>query len=785
MTNPSNDYSQREIRDNSEVHIDLKQIISKFTDKWKWFVVGISICLVFAYLYTRYTPPMYQVSSRLLINDEAKGGPGAAVAGLMDLSGLMGGSNSVENEIEILKSRFLVEQVVKDMDLNVVYNLKGKIGTREVYQPTFRLHVERSGDTIQYTQLELEKFTNDNVKVSSKGFEKEVRWNEVFKVNGLELKLIPNPNFIPGNGTYLVNISNIDSRVSSIMAGLSVAPVSKQVSIINLSLSYPVPRKGEDILNALINRYTQANISDKNAIADSTGKFIKERLAVISQELGDVENKVEGFKQQNRLADMSEQGKILVQNTGQLGKDLAQAETQVSVLTELENYLKDETKNKRVFPSSLIAQDLVFSGMMNQYNSLLLEREKALMGNTEESTFVQTIDNQIAGLRKGILGNIQSGKSAAILTRNRLRQQLKTAEGQITGVPEIEKNYLQLARNQQIKQELYIFLMQKAEETAISKTANMSVAKIIDPPKSGSSPISPKRNIIYFAGLLVGLIVPAGLILLLDLLNTKINTKEDVTGMTHVPIVGEISHNLTQDNLIVANQTRSAISEQFRALRTNLSFYLKNSNEKVILLTSSMSGEGKSFTAINLGNVLALAGKKVLLMEMDLRKPGLAAKLDINNETGFSNYTIREDVKIEDIIKPLAINKNMFFISSGPLPPNPAETIMSEHTAPLMEELRKQFDYIVIDAPPIGVITDAQLLAPYADVTLYLVRQNVTQKEQLRIVDDLYRSNKMKNLGIVVNDISEKYHGYGYGYGSYGQETPNGHFSKLFKKFKK
>ena len=565
------------------------------------------------------------------------------------------------------------------------------------------------------------------------------------------------------------------------MSQLSVSVLNKQVTIIDLGLSYALPKKGEDILNTLINQYISANLDDKNTIADSTTKFIQKRLSIIGRELGDVENQVQSFKQGNKLADMSEQGKLLVQSSGAFNSDLAKAETQVTVLSDLEDYLKDEAKNKRVFPSALLPQDMVFSGLMNQYNSLLVERDQQLLSVTEESPFIKNIDNQIAGLRKGILSNIQSTKNTFVVTRDKLRSQLSRAEGEISDVPKIEKDYLKLARNQQIKQELYIFLMQKAEETAISKTSNISIAKTIDPPKSQVLPISPKKNVIYLAGIIIGLIFPITIIFLIDILNTSITTKEDISNNTSAPIIGEISHNETNDNLIVANKGRSAISEQFRALRTNLSFYLKNSNEKVILLTSSMSGEGKSFTAINLGNILALAGKKVLLMELDLRKPGLSAKLGVSNDVGFSNFTISADIKLKDIVKPLAINKNMFIISSGPLPPNPAETIMSEHTPRLMKELKEEFDYIIMDAPPVGIITDAQLLANYADVTIYLVRQKVTQKDQLTIVEDLYRSGKMKNIGIVVNDIVSKYYGYGYGYGTYGEEKKSGFLQRIFK----
>lgn len=656
------------------------------------------------------------------------------------------------------------------MQLNVIYYENRGIFNSEIYTPPFHLNFVNAVDTIKTTQLSVIKLTDQKLKVSTDKFDREVIWNQDFNLPGVgHVKLVPNNGIKIGNNKFIVSINSIDARVGKLQNQLSVDVSNKQVSIIDLGITYTIPQKGEDILNTIIKRYIQSNLSDKNAIADSTYKFIKERLNIIATELGDVENKVENFKQRNQLADMTEQGKLLVQNTGEFASELAKAETQVNVLNGLEKYLKDEN-NKRVFPSALLPSDVVFSNLMSKYNSLLLEREQQLMGVTENSPFVKNIDMQIEGLRSDILSNIQSTKKSYLLTRDKLKSQLDAAEGQISGVPQIEKNYLKLARNQQIKQELYVFLMQKAEETAISKTSNMPVAKTIDPPKASFAPVSPKKTIVYLASIIAGFIIPIGLILAVDVFNTSIRAKEDITNLTQVPVIGEISHNKDGDNQIVGNQSRSAISEQFRALRTNLSFYLKNPGEKIILLTSSMSGEGKSFTAINLGNILALTGKRVLLMELDLRKPGLSAKLGVSNITGFSNYVIDSSIKLENIIKPLAVNPNLFIISSGPLPPNPAETLMSEHMAELMDTLKEQFDYIIMDAPPIGIIADAQLLAPYANATLYLVRQKVTKKTQMQIVEDLYVTGKMKNMGIVVNDIVTKVYGYGYGYGSYGEE---------------
>ena len=770
--------------DKDVVTINLLGFFNSLKSRWHWFIFSILFFSLAGYFYNLYTPPIFEITSRLLVKDDKGGGGNVPSTALMNLGGLLQGRSSVDNESEVLKTRFLMEQVVRQMQLNIIYAYKPNFAAREIYNPPFNLQIVKGVDTIAPTNIEITNIPPNKIQVKTRNFTKVVDWNQQFNLPGVGDLLLTRTGVL-SNAKYIVTVTSLDQRVSELMKQLTVGLTNKQVTIIDLKLAYPLQKKGEDILNTLISKYTQAGLGDKNSIADSTYKFIQERLSIISTELGDVENSVEEFKQRNKLSDMSEQGKLLVKNSGEYASELAKSETQVSILNDMENYLRDASKDKRVLPSALLPQDMVFSNLMNEYNALLVERDKLMLSVTEGSPFVQNLDNQIAGLKRSILSNIQSTKNAFVSSRDKARKQLQQAEGLIGGVPLIEKNYLKLARNQQIKQELYIFLMQKAEETAISKTSNIAAAKVIDPPKAEVLPLSPKKGFVYLTSLVLGFIFPLFSILILSWFRTSISSKEDITNRTNVNVIGEISHNNSNDNLIVANQGRSAISEQFRALRTNLAFYLRNKFENVILLTSSMSGEGKSFTAINLANILALSGKKVLLMELDLRKPGLSAKLDIDNSVGFSNYTIDSNLQVNDIIKPLIINPNMFIISSGPLPPNPAETLMFSGMNELMENLKEKFDYIIMDAPPIGVIADAQLLAPYADVTLYLIRHKVTQKRQISILEDLYKTGKMKNLGVVINDIKDKEYGYGYGYGNYGQEFDESFLSKLKNKFKR
>lgn len=768
--------------------IDLKKILQKLLEKWPWFILSIILCLIAAFLYIKNASPIYSVNARVLVNsDKDSGGlPAKAGAGVSDLGSLLGGKSSADNEVEVLKTRFIMEQVVRKMQLNIVYNRISGFKTTEMYKAPFKLQLLKGIDTIKPTEITLNKLPGNQINIKYKDVKKTVKWGEKVTIKSLGVvQFLPESDETMEEGEYSVMVTSIDDKVSELMSRLNVALSNKQVTIIDLDLTYPVPRKGEEILATLIHQYIVTNIDDRNEVADSTIKFIHNRLSYIGGELGGLEGNIQTFRQKNQLADMTTQSKILVENSGQYVNDLAKAEVQISILSELERYLKDDTKNKRVLPSSLIPNDMVFSNAMDRYNNLLIERDRQLLSVTEESPFIQNIDKQIANLRKDILGNLQSSTNSYIVSRDKLRNQIKQADSKIQQVPETEKNYLVLARQQKIKEQLYIFLMEKAEETAISKSSNVAVAKTIDPPKANNKPVSPKKLIILIISLIAGFVIPLVIIFIKEILDDKISSKDDIVTQTNIPIIGEIRHNVTTDNMVVASNGRSAISEQFRALRTNLSFYLKEENQKVILFTSSISGEGKSFTAINLGNIFALTGKRVLLMEMDLRKPGLSSKLKIDNNKGLSNYAIDPKLTAADIILPLEISKNIFLISSGPIPPNPAEILMSDRIDQLLTEVKQQFDYIIMDAPPIGIITDAQLIAAHANISIYMMRQGVTLKEHVKIANDLYINKKLKNLTIVVNDIKSKGYGTGYGYGSYGEEQTDTFLDKLKNIFKK
>lgn len=766
----------------------LENLLRKFLSKWYWFLLSIIVCFSLAYYIAQVQTPLHLITAKVQINDPKRGGATAESQLLGELGSMA--SATIANEAAILQTRYLMERVVRDLKLNITYFTKGKLRNQELYKEPFVLDLVQPVDTIKSRKFEVNFLKDGKIRLSSDLIDTTVTYSKPLTLEGVGLVQILKSEAKPvTDATYVVTVSSVDKRVEGLTGQLIVLP-QPQASVIDLTMNYPVPKKGEEILTRLLEIYVATNVNDRNRLADSAYAFIQTRLSYLGGELGSLESNIQGFRQRNNITEMSQQSSLLINNSAQFINELSKIETQLSVLSSLEDYLRSNTKGSSIVPSSLVVSDPLFTNLVEKHNALILERDNRLMSVTETNPIIVNLNQQIANTNRDMLASLSSSKNSLNITRNRVLGQINRVEGQVQNVPKNERNYLDLARQQKIKEELFIFLMQKGEETAISKTYNTPNSTNIDPPKAGTSPVSPRKFIFYAAGILFGLIIPAGWIYTGYLLNSKVDSKGDITKRTTVPIIAEIGHSNNVKNLLVGNMTRSAIAEQFRALRTNLSFYLKEQDCNIILLTSGMSGEGKSFAAINLGNVLALSGKRVLLMELDLRKPSLSKKFGIDNDFGFTNFVSDSKVTAKDIIKPLSVHENMFIITSGDLPTNPAEMLLGLRAGELLGQLRSEFDYIIIDAPPVGIVTDAQLLGDYADFCLYVVRHNFTNKSQITIVEDLNTNNRMKQLGILVNDIKiENGNGYGYGYGynygSYGHEESKSMAGKVKSWFRK
>jgi capsular exopolysaccharide synthesis family protein len=571
---------------------------------------------------------------------------------------------------------------------------------------------------------------------------------------------------------------------------LSISQTDKTSSVIQLSLKTTVPERGEDFLNTLLQKYQQAGMEDKNEMAANTIKFVNTRLDSLTQELNGVESRLQHFMSTNGMANIEEQSKLFLDQASQLDQELTKQQLQLKILQQIHQYVSQPEKSYDLVPSTLGIQDPTLLSLIQQYNALQLQRSQQVRaGASPNNPIVKTMDHQINELRNNIRENVSNLEKSVQLAINKLEEQNQAFENKIRNVPKLQRDYISIKRQQDIKQTLYIYLLQKREEASITKAAAVSNSKVIDPAKTIPQPVAPKKRLIYLAALLLGLGLPGGLLYLKETLSRKITSRQDVEALTDVPIYAEVGHSQKEGPLVVMSGVRSPVAEQFRNLRTNLNFVLgATGKKKIILITSSMSGEGKSFVSLNLAMTYALLGKRTVLVDMDLRRPKLGRYLNMENHLGVSSYLAGEKM-LEALPAELTFGQhNLHFINSGPVPPNPAELLLQPAMDEMITWLQEKYDYILLDTPPVGLVTDAQVLEKYADASLYIIRHNYTMKEQLRGLKNLQQDKKLPGLGIVLNDIKAGdsyrygYGGYGYGYGYYSE---NGHAnSSVYQKVK-
>lgn len=756
-------------------------LLSRLVSIWPWLIGSVIICLGLAFTYLVSSNPVYKVHSSILVEDDKKGAD-FGDAGLLQDFGLLAGKSNVDNEAEILKSRSLMEHVVQALQLHISFAVPGRFKTQEIYnsRPVNIHFIDDPKDTLtaplQYI-LAFDKpgektFTLSNGQKTYHG-----QFGDTLRLKEGIISISPATGFAswPSGQQLYINIDSFESIVQAYLGALSVEIPNKQVSVIYLTLNQVLPEKGEHILNTLVSAYLQGNIDNKNRIADSTIRFIDDRLVLVSGELSGIEKDIEGFKTANQLTDISEQSKAILANSSEYSRLQTGQEVQLSVVQELEKYLKDNQNNTRVVPSSLVMQDPGFITLITRYNESQLQRDKMLMSLTPKHPFVITADEQLRNIRLDLMSSISSIRKGIQVGINELKKKGNVFQGEMSKVPAKERIFLDYSRQQAIKQELYVFLLKKREETAISKTSTVANARIIDNAKSENKPFAPKKAMIMMAGLIAGILIPFGVSIGKDALTNRVNTLKDITANTHVPVLAEIGRNYESTAVAVTPHSRELIAEQFRSLRTNLQFLLTGKNDKTIMVTSSMSGEGKSFLSTNLSMVLALAGKKVILMEMDLRKPKITVGLNLQ-KTGFTNYIISHENDWAKWVQPSGVHENFFVLGAGPVPPNPTELLMLPETKQLFEELKQHYDYLIIDTPPAGLVTDAEIIAKHVDVTLYVTRHQITFKPQIQLIEKFYLKKTMPRMNIIINDVMFKKAGYGlsyrygYGYGNYGNE---------------
>jgi capsular exopolysaccharide synthesis family protein len=743
----------------------LGKIIFRFLPYWPVFAILFLLAGVGSWLYLRFTTPLYESTARLLIKDEKKGTENTK--GLEDLN-LISTKKIIENEVEVIQSRPLLNEVVRNLHLYAPVYEEGNIRRSSAYVTSpISIEVQNTDKIQQVDKVEFD-YDSKSAKVSLN--KKPYSLNQWVVTPYGTLRFVPNKEYTRATNRKLYfSLLPTKAVAGDIQSRLEVKPTNKQASILNLVLKDEVPERGGDILNELLTTYNKTVIKDKNILAANTLAFVEERLRSVEHDLDSIERRTQQYKTRTGAIDVGEQGKLFLQNVSQNDQKLSQVNEQLAVLGQVKNYVQSKNSEAGIVPSTLGVSDPMLSQLVTKLYTAEQEYETMKKTTGEGLPSMVALSNQIDNMRPSILENIRSQEQSLLASRNNIYSTNGTYNSMLQSIPEKQRELVDISREQSIKNGIYAFLLQKREETALSYASTVSDSRIVDPAESSASPVSPKRKVVFISALLLAFFAGIGIVSAKESLSRNIMFRHEIEKLTDQPIIGEIVADDFKDPIVIGESNKTFIAEQFRRLRATLKYLGINSKNKRILVTSAISGEGKSFIATNLALSLALTGKRVVLMDCDLNNPSLNNKLRIHDEKGLTEYLLNESGP-EEIIRGTDLNENLFLISAGYLPRNPSELLMNGRIEELLSYLDDVFDYIVIDTAPVSPVTDAYTLSPLCNATLFVIRHKYTPKVFVQRIDENNKINELHNMAIVFNGIqsrgfgSKKY-GYGYGYG--------------------
>lgn len=776
--------------------INFAAIYTTLVLNWKWFVLSLIICMGAAHIYLRYETPIYQAAAKLLIKgDDAGGRRGNSIQSSANL-GIISNSNGIDNEMEILKSRTLAQQAVYDLKLYVTYKHEGKIKDHVLYGDQ-EINIDMDAEHLKKLNAPM------NFKITREG--------KNYHVTGSYFVPIDDNSYNPGaisidktfsslpatlgtrvgvvrftqNGNYMLRDGESlkaymiapEIAAGKYVGSLNVSQSSKTTTITNLVINDEIPQRAIDYLKQLAIVYNRQANEDKNEIAVRTEQFINQRLAKINAELGNTEGQLENFKKRSNMVELKMNASQAVANADQYSQKLSEANTQVALLDELTKYMNEPSNKHQPIPSNVGLNDASATSLINEYNRIALQRNQLLHSASESSPTVTPLTAQLDDLNSSIKRAMVQARSGLNIQRNSIAAQAGKYQGQIGNTPEQERILTQIGRQQEVKSGLYLMLLQKREENSISLAATADKGKLIDNPVYAGK-VSPKNSMVLLIAFILGLAVPACILFLIEFFRYKIEGHNDVAKLTKLPIIADVAvasaRAKTKADIVVHENKNNLMEEIFRTLRTNLQFFLKE-HDKVVMFTSTTSGEGKTFIASNVAISFALLGKKVILVGLDIRKPRLAELFEIDDyHHGITNLLIKDDVNWNDVkaqIVPSGINDNLDILMAGPVPPNPGELVTRASLEDTIETLKEHYDYILLDTAPVGLVTDTLALGRVSNATVYVCRADFTAKSSFGLINSLSIEKKLPNMCMVLNgvDLSKKKYGYYYGYGRYGK----------------
>jgi len=777
---------ENNMNEQDEEKINYQELLFRYIIHWPWFVASVLVCLIGAWVYLHFQTPVYQVSASIMIKDDKKGGGSTDLENL-GIGGVITSTQSIDNEIEVLRSKTILKEVVNNLELYITYYDEDEFPEKELYQT--------SPVIVNLTAQEADKLPGSALLAMKLSPEGVLDVNLKVGLNEYNQRFEKLPAVLPTDaGTFGFalkdslsggqmegykgerHIRAVVSRPFEVAKGyqgaLSIAPTSRTTSVAVVSLMNTNIQRARDFINKLMEMYNRNTNNDKNEVAEKTREFINERIKIIDEELGSTEDKLEAFKRNAGLTDISSDAQLAVSGNAEYEKRRVDNGTQINLVRDLIKYINNPLNEYELLPGNIGLSDAGLTTQIGRYNELIIERKRLLRTSTESNPMIVNLDTSIRAMKSNVQAAINGTLQGLLIVKADLEREAGRFSRRISDAPGQERQYVSIARQQEIKAGLYLMLLQKREENAITLAATANNAKIIDEPVATGGPLSPKPNMIYMIALVLGVGMPVGVIFLIGLTKFKIEGRGDVEKLTRLPIVGDVPlTNEKAGSIAVFENQNTLMSETFRHIRTNLQFMLEN-DQKVILVTSTVSGEGKSFISSNLAISLSLLGKRVVIVGLDIRKPGLNKIFNIpRKEQGITQYLSNPEKNLMDFVQPSDVSKNLYILPGGIVPPNPTELLARDGLDKAIETLKKNFDYVILDTAPAGMVTDTLLVGRVADLSVYVCRADYSRKAEFTLINELAADNKLPNICTIINglDLKKKKYGYYYGYGKYGK----------------
>lgn len=764
------------IKQNQEDVIDLRKLVFKYLRKWYWFVLSVVLCCALGVFYILRQNPSFQVASTVMIRtDEPDLGSIPGIDMLQNL-GLSTGSRVVESELYIINSQTLMRQVIQTLDIQTDYYKKDGLRYTEQY-PSSDVRVQFPV-LFTDTMKKALRFTlirrADDYKIKMEYGSSHSDFEETYIVEDLRspiqtpfgvFSFDERKKLEPGD-RMKINTLPMLNKIEAYRKDIKATQVKKESNVLTVSTTTTTPRKAIDMINKLVELYNLDAVIDKNIMASNTARFVDERLQLITKELSDVEEDVERYKKENQLTDISSEARLFLETSSEYQKKAAELETQLNLIQYIQDYVTDEKNKYGLIPANLGVTDAALVKLIEEYNTALLERMKLLRTTNEQNPVITQMEDQLVTVRANIVSSINSLKDGINIARQDVALKDNQFMSRIKSVPTQERQYIEIKRQQQIKETLYLFLFQKREETALTLASTVQPAKIIDKADYLPDPVAPRKMVILFLCVILGMCIPVVWIFVYEFFHDYVEDTKEFKSKIETPFAGQIANSTSKEPIVVRAGNVSPEAELFRLVRTNLHFMLPSrSTNPCVLITSTINGEGKTFIALNLAMSVALTGKKVVVIGLDIRKPQLANYLHLKNKGRLTEFLADDTIELNDIIVPSGISANLDVIPAGPIPPNPSELLLSERLDNLFEQLKKQYDYIIIDSAPIGLVSDTFVLNKFVDATLYVSRAKYTPRDCVDFINDLYQKKRLNNMSCVLNGAETKVSSYGYGYG--------------------